>query len=297
MAVLDVADLVELVNAYSIDRSPKTLVVPNATQLATYRDVTVKGTLVPRRIMEIEADGSTRTPKPVSKAGDKYPMQADGDVHFGIGTDVGESHIACEIQKAKGYWHRNINDSIGNEITVAGFFRCLFEHPGFAKGADAHIFEIHPVRAIDLGDGAGLQSLDVEKPEPDSIHKWIDRKKKRDLNKEDAKTDVSYDDGADALTFTGMKGMDLNYVTVRGTAKDIVLNTTSGDPARFTFESKQITKPVTVYCLRATGASYALESLKNNSQIEMVALRNIDLDQAKNGDYVINLLGIDIQPL
>jgi hypothetical protein len=199
------------------------------------------------------------------------------------------------IQKAKGHWHKKINESIGNKVTVAGFFRCLFEHPGFSAGADAHIFEIHPVRAIDFGDGEGLVSLDVEKPEPDSIHKWIDKTKHRDLNKEDAKTEVSYNAGTDELTFSGMKGMDLNYVRVRGTVSDIQLNTDSEDPATFTFDSPQITDYVTVSCLKATGALFALEGLKNRNKIEMVALRNIDLSEAMNGNYSINLLAIDIE--
>jgi len=296
MAQLDGCELAKLVNAYTVERSPKSVTVPNANQLASYRDVTVTGTLLPRRIMEIDPDGSTRTAKPPSqKLGDSYPMQADGDVHFGIGCANEESHVACEIQKAKGHWHQKINESIGNQVTVAGFFRCLFEHPGFSKGADAHIFEIHPVRAIDFGDGQGLVSLDVEKPEPQSIHKWIETAKRRNLNKEDAKTDVAFDQGTDSLTFTGMKGMDLNYVLVKGTASDIQPNTNSEDPATFTFDSPQITNRVTVSCLKATGALFALEGLKNKSRIEMVALRNIDLSEAMNGNYVINLLAIDIQ--
>ncbi len=296
MSLVDGCDLAKLVNAYTIERSPKSLTVPKASKLAAYRDVTVTGTLLPRRIMEIEADGNTRQAKAPSKTlGDKYAMQADGDVHFGIGCDGDEEHVACEIQKAKGYWHQKINESIGNQVTVAGFFRCLFEHPGFSAGADAHIFEIHPVRAIDFGDGHGLVSLDVEDPEPDSIHKWIDKTKKRDLNKEDAKTSVTYDAGTDELTFSGMKGMDLNYVRLRGTVGDIQLNTSTEDPATFTFDSPQITDYVTVSCLKATGASFALEGLKNRNKIEMVALRNIDLSEAMNDNYAINLLAISIE--
>jgi hypothetical protein len=295
MSEVDACDLARLVNAYTVERSPKSLTVPKASKLAAYRDVTVTGTLLPRRIMEIEADGNTRTAKAPSKLGDKYPMQADGDVHFGIGCNGEQEHVACEIQKAKGFWHQKINESIGNPVTVAGFFRCLFEHPGFSAGADAHIFEIHPVRAVDFGDGHGLVSLDVEDPEPDSIHKWIDKTKKRDLNKEDAKTQVAYDPGTDELTFSGMKGMDLNYVRLRGTVSDIQLNSNTEDPATFTFDSPQITDYVTVSCLKATGALFALEGLENRNKIEMVALRNIDLSEAMNGNYVISLLAISIE--
>jgi hypothetical protein len=258
--------------------------------------VTVTGTLVGRQLMQIEADGVTRTPAPPSKQGDKYPLQADGDVHFSIGTSAGEVHVACEVQRAR-KWLRTINDSIGNQITVSGFFRCLFEHPGFAKGADAHIFEIHPVREIDFGDGSGSQPFKVGKPEPQSIHKWINKQTKRDLNTEDAKTTVEYDATSDRLTFSGMKGMDLNYVDVKGAIRGIQLHKNSGEPAQFTFDGDDIDNPVTVYCLQQTNAADQLEGLKKSTRkIRMVALRNIDLAEAKDGGYTINLLAIDIKP-
>jgi hypothetical protein len=106
---------------------------------------------------------------------------------------------------------------------------------------------------------------------------------------------VSYDAGADELTFSGMKGMDLNYVRLRGTVSDIQLNANTEDPATFTFDCPQITDYVTVSCLKATGALFALEGLKNRNKIEMVALRNIDLSEAMNDNYAINLLAISIE--
>ncbi len=298
MATLDAGELATMVNSYSISRArPKEITIPTATELSGYRDVTVTGTLVGRQLMQIQADGITRKPAPPSKKlGDKYPLQADGDVHFSLGTSAGKAHVACEVQRAR-RWLHTINDSIGNQITVSGFFRCLFEHPGFAKGADAHIFEIHPVREIDFGDGNGSQPFKVGKPEPQSIHKWINKQKKRNLNTEDAKTTVEYDPTSDSLTFSGMKGMDLNYVDVKGTVSGIQLKKNSSEPAVFTFDGDDIDNPVTVYCLKQTNASEQLEGLKKSTHaIRMVALRNIDLAEAKDGSYTINLLAIDIKP-
>lgn len=296
MATLKAGKLATLVNAYTIRRQPKSITLSHATELAGYRDVTVTGTLVPRRFMEIQANGSTRAAvPPAGKLADRYPLQADGDVHFSIGTSNDAPHVACELQRAKGHWNQKINDSIGNQVIVAGFFRCLFEHPGFVKGADAHIFEIHPVRAIDFGDGQGVQSFDVGRPDPQSIHQWIDPRTKRNLNQEDAMTTVAYDRGGDRLTFSGMSGIDLNYVLLKGTVGNIQPKSQTGDPAQFLFASSQITNPITVYSLKKTAAEAALEGLKNGSKIELVALRNIDLAQAQRGRYVITLLAIDIK--
>src|SRR5437879_3130011 len=50
----------------------------------------------------------------------------------------------------------------GSQITVSGFFRCMFEHPGFRAIDDAHVFEIHPVRAVSFGGSIRSFNADAE---------------------------------------------------------------------------------------------------------------------------------------
>jgi hypothetical protein len=178
---------------------------------------------------------------------------------------------------------------VGGQISVSGFFRCLFEHPGFRANDDAHIFEIHPVRAVDLG--SGIQSFDVDVPEQRAIHSWTAPRK---LSDQDNRIQVAYDDSQDALTFKGMSGGDENYIQVSGNVSAIDLREAGGAPATFTFSSDEIGHPVQVLCLQSTSAAHQLRQLASET-VTMIGLRNIDLGEALNGHYVINMLAIDIQ--
>ena len=282
------ASLAKMINAYSVTSSPRTLSVPNAKQLAGLRDVTAKGSLIHKHLTHIEGDGVTRSFTVPSKGKGLYTTEAnDGDIHFCLGTSDDSVHIPCELQHGKD-WVDTFNQAIGSTLEVSGFFRCLFEHPGISGGADAHIFEIHPVRAVDFG--SGTQAFDVDVPDDAAIHPWSDK-----LNTGDAKVEVEYDDSADTLTFSKMPGSDTNYVRVDGTVDNIDLRPGSAEPAQFVFTSSSMTNPLTVWCMKGTSASRQLEAFKNGDSIEMVALRNIDLVEALNGHYKIGLLGIDIQ--
>ena len=66
--------------------------------------------------------------------------------------------------------NRRLNDGIGDQVSVTGFFRCLFEHSGIVqtKNSDCHIFEIHPVRAVTLG--GNTFTFEVDSPAEEGIH-------------------------------------------------------------------------------------------------------------------------------
>ena len=172
---------------------------------------------------------------------------------------------------------------------MSGFFRCLFEHPGFQANDDAHIFEIHPVRAVSLS--GSIQTFDVDTPMQSSIHTW---KAPFDLNKQDNKITASYDKAKDTLTFTNMDGRDENYVQVSGAVSNVRLSTTPPEPSSFTLTSADITQPIEVIALHGTAAERELIQL-TGTKVQMIALRKIDLNAALKGRYVINLLAIHIQ--
>ncbi len=288
MATLDASDLAPLVNGFTIDPRSQTIVVPNASQLAGLQDVTVTGTLLKKQYVRLDKATNQRTARLAADGGAYKAESGDGDLHFCLGTGQLQPHIACELQNGKA-WLSAFNDAVGDQISASGFFRCLFEHPGFRTNDDAHIFEIHPVRAVDLGDG--IQAFDVDVPEQKAIHTWIDPHR---LNDQDDRIQVAYDNGQDLLTFTGMSGQDENYVQLSGTVSAIDFQAAGGAPATFTFSSEDIGHPVQVLCLQGTSAARQLRQLASD-QITMIGLRNIDLKQALAGRYLINMLAIDIQ--
>jgi hypothetical protein len=139
------------------------LEVPSATSLAKLGDVTVSGGLVAKELARI-APGSARRRYVRDPKG--YVIEPlDGDIHFQLGGRRSRSgHIGCELQNATSAELAAFNAAVGMAMTVGGFFRCLFEHPGFqTQTADAHIFEIHPVRLIDPLAGKS-RSFDVDIP-------------------------------------------------------------------------------------------------------------------------------------
>ncbi len=290
--VVTATELAPLANAYTIDYGPpQTIVVPNASRIATLQNVTVSGRLLQKQLVHLDPATNERTAKLGGRNGGYTKQEKDGDLHFCLGTEQFQPHIACELQNAAD-WLTTFNDAIGEEISVSGFFRCLFEHPGFHRNDDAHIFEIHPVHAVNLS--GFIQPFDVGIPDQEAIHTWTDP---NDLNEQDNKIQVVYDDRNDSLTFTDMVGKDENYVSVSGSISNVQLNENSSAPAQFTLTSPDITKPIQVYCLSGTSAASQLSQLTaaGTTNITLIGLRNIDLSQALHNQYVINLLGIDIQ--
>lgn len=289
MGSLNASDLSPILNAYSIDPGPpRTIAVPGAARLAGLQDITVNGKLLKKQLVRLDKQTNRRKPMLTANNGQYRIESGDGDLHFCVGARQLQPHIACELQNAKA-WLAAFNGSIGNPISVSGFFRCMFEHPGFRSNDDAHIFEIHPVRAVNLA--GSIQAFDVDVPEQNAIHTWNDP---HPLNDQDNAIKVSYDNPSDTLTFTGMQGQDENYVRVPGAVSNLKLNLGGQAPATFTFTSDEIGHPIQALCLQGTSAAHQLRTL-SQPNVTMVVLRNIDLAQALEGKYVISLLGIDIQ--
>lgn len=286
--VLTAGVLASLVNGYRIQSSPqKSIIVPHASRLAALQDVTVTGTLLKKQIVQLVGSDHHK-PRLASHKG-LYGLEGDGDLHFDLGTKQFQPHIPCELQNASD-WLKTFRKKVGSTLKVNGFFRCLFEHPGFRSNDDAHIFEIHPVRAVAFN--GKMQAFDVEIPDQPSIHTWTSPRR---LQKQDDRIRVQYDSAADTLTFTGMDGEDENYVSVTGRISGAKLMPNSSSPASFHFLSKQIGTPLKGLCLKGTSAVKQLAALGGDSNVRMIALRNIDLAQALQNVYAINLLAIDIR--
>ncbi len=282
---LNSTDLAPQLNAYTIaGGGAKRIVIPGASKLPQLQEISVTGRLLPKQFIAIDPKTSKRT---VSADPNGYSINPnDGDLHLDIGPSGLQPHITCELQAATRYLS-TFTSAVGQQVTVGGFFRCLFEHPGFATNDDAHVFEVHPVTQATVA-GKAL-TFDVGIPDQQSIHTWTSP---HPLNTQDSRIQVRYDQSNDTLTFSGMDGSDENYVRVSGTISQLQL---SGGLATFVLSSKDIGHSIQVLCLQESNARKQLAALKG-SKVSMVGLRNIDLAQALQGRYVINLLGIDVAP-
>jgi hypothetical protein len=289
MATLSAAQLAPILNGYTLAKGPpKTIRVPKASQLASLQEISVAGTLLKKQTIAIDPATGVRKVS-LGANGGAYGIEADGDLHFCLGGKPLTPHITCEVQHATP-WLGTFKASVGQPVTATGFFRCLFEHPGFHSNDDAHIFEIHPVRAVDL-PGA-THSFDIGLPDPQSIHTWLSP---HPLNDQDSKIRVAYDATTDTLTFTNMDGQDENYVRVSGAASQVHRSPGGSSLSSFTLTSSDIGHPIDVLTLPGTRAAGELAKL-TAANVTLVALRNIDFTRALAGSYVINLLAIDLQP-
>lgn len=285
-SVMTAAQLAPLVNAYMLSAGPpRTITVPSASVLAALQDITVSGQLLNKQTVAYDLKTDKRT---ASGSGSYTKQEKDGDLHFCLGVKQGQPHIACELQNAAA-WIPTFNAARGKPISVSGFFRCLFEHPGFKSNDDAHIFEIHPVRAVNIS--GSIQAFNVDKPVQTETHTW---KVPYDLNQQDGRISVSYNKAKDTLTFSGMDGRDENYIDITGTISNIRLSSNPPNPSRCTFNSPDIGHSVEMIALHGTTAERQLMQFKGTSA-KTTVLRNIDLGAALKNQYVINLLAIDVQ--
>jgi hypothetical protein len=287
MDVLDAATLAGLANGYSVDPGPpKKISVANASRLAALRDVTVNGILLHKQFARLDPASNQRT-----YTQGTYQASSDGDLHFCLGTADLQPHIPCELQNARAFVP-TFSGAIGEPVSVSGFFRCLFEHPGFSTNDDAHLFEVHPVRAVALGGGA-IQAFGVDKPEPASVHSWSSP---HNLSDQDGRITVDYQTVTDTLVFTGMDGIDENYIQIEGIISEIRDDPASLAPAAFTFSAADIGHDIEAVGLEGTNAIGQLRQI-GAAAVTMVGLRNIDLQAALQGQYVITMLAIDLQPV
>jgi hypothetical protein len=144
--------------------------------------------------------------------------------------------------------------------------------------------------------GASLQGTEDrhlrESDEPSSIHSWSSP---HNLREQDDRITVDYQAATDTLAFTGMDGMDENYIQIEGTISEIRDDPDSLAPAAFTFSAADIGHDIEVFALEGTNAIGQLRQI-GAAAVTLVGLRNIDLQAACQGKYVITMLAIDLQP-
>ena len=264
---------------------PKTIVLQRASRLVGVEQVTVSGRLLKNQI--IHADPKTGRRRIVlGPERGKYIIREDGSLRFCLGVKQFQSHISCELTEGAAL-ALLLNKTVGQKVTVSGFLHCLFDEPGFQPTEDAHLFQIHPVRAISLS--GSLLSFDSAAPGRSAVQEWTST-----LSERDDRIQVQYWKGTDTLVFSNVGGREQRYVRVSGGIRNLKLNLNRNRAAWFTFDSPQIGKPVRVSCLQGTNAASQLQNLQSD-RVSMVALRHVDLNEALKDRYAIRLLAIDMQ--
>jgi len=158
---------------------------------------------------------------------------------------------------------------------------------GFNDHNNAHIFEIHPVRTLEI-DGE-LHSMEPSVP-ISLIRDWTPQ-----LNELDERREVRYWKGRDALVFSNVEIESNTYVWISGRASEITLNNSTNRPAWFILNSPQLQRQVKVTCVQGTRAARRLRDL-GSSWVSVIGLRSIDLPRALEDRYRINLIAIDVEP-
>jgi hypothetical protein len=278
--------LAPLLNRYFISAGGRYSVsIPHASQLLKIQEITVRGILLQNQSM---------TWKPLllkrrvvmGKQSGRYSLQQDGSIAFCIGIKSLQPHIVCRLHRAAP-WLFRLNQLIGERVAVGGFLRCSFDDAGFNVGDNAHIFEIHPVRNLEIGGQLHGFELEVAAP---GVQDWS-----AELSKLDERREVRYWKGSDSLVFSNIDAETSNYVRVAGYASDITLNVSTNRPAWFILSSTNIARQVKVKCLQGTRAAFQLRDL-GSTRLRVIGLRSIDLARALEGRYRINLLAIHIEP-
>jgi hypothetical protein len=276
--------------------SPNRVTVKGLERVAPFLEVEVTGKLLKKQLtIKVDANGK-RSFRLAAQNGKYKRTTGDGDLHFCVGTKNGSVHVPCEIQAATNEMIQQFNDAISAQISVTGFFRCLFEHSGIVqtKNSDCHIFEIHPVRAVTLGGNPF--TFEVDSPAKEGIHDgWA----RNGVSLEDTDKLMKIRHQAGALVFEGVqsdaRGGDVNYVRVRGSVSGVKKLSGEGGALRFTFtinDTGAHGKEVEAICLPHTTA--ARDVLKaDGHDVTLVALRNINLKKALTGKYIINVLAIE----
>jgi hypothetical protein len=126
---------------------------------------------------------------------------------------------------------------------------------------NAHIFEIHPVRTLEI-DGE-LHSVELIAP-TFSIQDWI-----RELRSLGERCKVRYWKGSDTFVFSHVDVEEQHYVRVAGSVSDLTLNASTNRPAWFMLENAEIGRQMQVTCLQGTRAVRQLRDL-DSTKISLI---------------------------
>ena len=258
--------------------------IPNASRVAKIQEVTIRGTVLRPQT----AHWNPRTLRHrfvLGRSKDRYALFNDGSLSFFIGVKSLQPHITCVISDGDGVLSQ-IN-SVGAKVTITGFLRSSFEYPGFQSTANARIFEVNPIRSLEV-DGE-VWTFDLS--HPSVVRDWT-----AELNETDERRKVQYWKGRDTFVFSNIGTEERGFFRVTGDVHDIKLNNGTSRPAWFVLNKENASRQIRVTCLQGTRPARVLRTLRSE-RVSVIGLRSLDLVRALEDRYRINLIAFDLEPL
>lgn len=152
--------LAALLNGYLVTAGPpKAITIPKASELAKIQEITVRGILLRSQLMMWNARIMKRQLS-IGKHGGRYKLEDDSSLEFCLGVKSLQPHVVCRLPDATAYLPALQS---GNRAENCGhrFLRCSFSKSGFVPQDNAHIFEIRPVRTVEIDGELHSFELDV----------------------------------------------------------------------------------------------------------------------------------------
>jgi hypothetical protein len=178
-------------------------------------------------------------------------------------------------------------NSVGAKVTITGFLRSSFEYPGLESTDYARIFEVNPMRSLEV-DGE-VWTFDLSHPAV--VRDWT-----AELNETDECRNVQYWKGRDTFVFSNIGTEERGFFRVTGDVRDIKLNNGSSRPAWFVLNKENASRQIRVTCLQGTRPARVLRTL-GSERVSVIGLRSIDLVRALEDRYRINFIAFDLEPL
>jgi hypothetical protein len=225
--------------------------IPNASRLAKIQGITIRGTVL--RPQTAHWDPRTLRQRLVSgRSKDRYIQLHDGSLSFFIGVKSLQPHVTCVMSDGEAVLSQ-IN-SVGAKVTITGFLRSSFEYPGLESTDNARIFEVNPIRTLEV-DGE-VWTFDLS--HPSLVRNWP-----AELNEADERRKVQYWKGRDTFVFSNIGTEERGFFRVTGEVHDIKLNNGTSRPAWFVLNKGNATRQIRVTCLQGTRPARALRTLKS----------------------------------
>lgn len=215
--------------------------------------------------------------------------ERDLDLHITLDNAPleGPCGLLCEIPNATDAQKAVLDSHLGDELTVTGVLRAFLAHPR-PGDRPPHVFEIHPVRTVELRDGTPFPNSPVDCPQGaqwrqnDSIrpdfpfHRYYE-----------PPVTVTYD-GLD-LTFSPGEPVGNNYVAMKGSFSRISSGPfPEGKPYVFHLQVPAGRKPINLVAVAipdtpAYAACRRLHEQPSDAPLVAVALRSLHIPRLLDG--------------
>ena len=223
----------------------------------------------------------------------------DRDVHFNLSPSlsVTTKFVVCEIQNANLANAKQLNKAKEEEslVTVSGVLRMFPEHiyKNPNQPMTPHIFEIHPVRSVIIGEDEQIDSITLDNPDhedfraalEDVVHYMDSFERQGDTLK------VDYQEPD--LIFTKPHQVGYNYIYVQGSFSK-TLNGSFPEDKPYQFELKSLDGESVIKAATIPGAP-AYEDVRSfhknppDGILTVVALRSLNLAELYDSNYEIVL--------